>query len=134
MHATQRYLSASVIVITAVLAITACSGGGGSSSPAPVTVVQTTPPPQPAAPPADPAPQPDPQPDPEPVTPAVVPSSATTPRPLNTANGAPLASIDASTGALYYAPYANEGQDNVVNILPDFSHAGYMGGGVALPT
>ena len=134
MHATQRYLSASVIVITAVLAITACSGGGGSSSPAPVAVVQTTPPPQPAAPPADPAPQPDPQPDPEPITPAVVPSSATTPRPLNTANGAPLASIDASTGALYYAPYANEGQDNVVNILPDFSHAGYMGGGVALPT
>ena len=49
------------------------------------------------------------------------------------ASNAPLASIDPETDALFYAPYANQGQSNANNILPDFSHAGYMGGGVALP-
>ena len=34
---------------------------------------------------------------------------------------------------LQYAPYANRGQENLENYLPDFSHCGYMGGGVALP-
>ncbi|HKK87977.1 MAG TPA: hypothetical protein VJ917_03945, partial [Saprospiraceae bacterium] len=36
-------------------------------------------------------------------------------------------------GSLKYAPFAMEGQTNEVNTIPDFSHAGYMGGGVALP-
>jgi hypothetical protein len=36
-------------------------------------------------------------------------------------------------GSLNYAPFAMEGQTNAVNFIPDFSHAGYMGGGVALP-
>ncbi len=35
--------------------------------------------------------------------------------------------------ALSYTPFAMEGQTDAVNIIPDFSHAGYMGGGVALP-
>jgi len=78
-------------------------------------------------------PPPPPPPAPE-TTPPVVTSGATTPRPLNTDANAPLASIDSGTGALTYGPYANQDQDNAVNILPDFSHAGYMGGGVALPT
>ncbi|WP_189663198.1 MULTISPECIES: DNRLRE domain-containing protein [unclassified Polaribacter] len=36
-------------------------------------------------------------------------------------------------GKLTYTPYANEGQTNAVNVIPDFSHAGYKQGGVALP-
>ncbi|MEX0330582.1 MAG: carbohydrate binding domain-containing protein [Puniceicoccaceae bacterium] len=38
-----------------------------------------------------------------------------------------------SSNELEYAPYANRGQSNLENHLPDFSHSGYMGGGVALP-
>lgn len=37
-------------------------------------------------------------------------------------------------GALQYIPFSMKGQSNEVNIIPDFSYAGYMGGGVALPT
>jgi hypothetical protein len=36
-------------------------------------------------------------------------------------------------GRLTYIPFAMTGQTNEVNIIPDFSYAGYMGGGVALP-
>ncbi|MCK5136778.1 MAG: hypothetical protein KAR19_13390 [Bacteroidales bacterium] len=36
-------------------------------------------------------------------------------------------------GKLIYENYANRGEDTTVNILPDFSFAGYMGGGVPLP-
>lgn len=36
-------------------------------------------------------------------------------------------------GSLVYTPFAMTGQDNAVNVIPDFSHAGYQGGGVALP-
>lgn len=36
-------------------------------------------------------------------------------------------------GRLEYGLYANTGESNAVNRLPDFSHAGYMGGGVPLP-
>jgi hypothetical protein len=34
---------------------------------------------------------------------------------------------------LQYTPYANQGQANAVNTVPDFSRAGYMGGGVPIP-
>lgn len=34
---------------------------------------------------------------------------------------------------LIYQSYANEGQTNAVNTVPDFSRAGYRGGGVAIP-
>jgi len=37
-------------------------------------------------------------------------------------------------GKLDYVPFAMKGQSNEVNIIPDFSYAGYMGGGVSLPT
>jgi len=37
-------------------------------------------------------------------------------------------------GALRYVPFAMKGQSNEVNTIPDFSYAGYMGGGVSLPT
>jgi hypothetical protein len=37
-------------------------------------------------------------------------------------------------GQLTYVPFAMMGQSNEVNTIPDFSHAGYMGGGVSLPT
>ncbi|MDA8692506.1 hypothetical protein N9L92_00475 [Saprospiraceae bacterium] len=37
-------------------------------------------------------------------------------------------------GELTYVPFAMKGQSNEVNTIPDFSFAGYMGGGVALPT
>lgn len=36
-------------------------------------------------------------------------------------------------GKLVYTPYANQGQTEAINRVPDFSHSGYMGGGVALP-
>ncbi len=36
-------------------------------------------------------------------------------------------------GRLTYTPYANQGQNEAVNLIPDFSHCGYRGGGVALP-
>lgn len=36
-------------------------------------------------------------------------------------------------GKLSYSNYANQGQALEVNQIPDFSYAGYMGGGVALP-
>lgn len=35
---------------------------------------------------------------------------------------------------LTYIPFAMQGQSNAVNTIPDFSYAGYMGGGVSLPT
>ncbi len=38
-----------------------------------------------------------------------------------------------SDGRLDYTTFAMQGQSNEVNIIPDYSHAGYMGGGVALP-
>lgn len=44
---------------------------------------------------------------------------------------APLVSLQ--NGQLVYNQYANEGQANAVNRVPDFSNAGYKGGGVALP-
>ncbi|MEL6178792.1 MAG: hypothetical protein AAFS10_07555, partial [Myxococcota bacterium] len=47
--------------------------------------------------------------------------------------GSPLAQLDTQCGKLSYGLYANEGQSDAVHILPDFSHAGYMGGGVPLP-
>ena len=37
-------------------------------------------------------------------------------------------------GELIYVPFAMRGQSNEVNTIPDFSYAGYMGGGVSLPT
>lgn len=37
-------------------------------------------------------------------------------------------------GRLTYIPFAMEGQSNEVNTIPDFSHAGYMGGGVLIPS
>ena len=46
--------------------------------------------------------------------------------------GAPLAMPNAC-GTLTYGLYAAEGQTDAVHRLPDFSHAGYRGGGVALP-
>ena len=36
-------------------------------------------------------------------------------------------------GRLVYGTYANEGQTNSVNVIPDFSRCGYMGGGVVIP-
>ena len=36
-------------------------------------------------------------------------------------------------GKLVYTPFAVTGQTNAVNLLPDWAHAGYKGGGVALP-
>ena len=38
-----------------------------------------------------------------------------------------------SDGKLKYNKYANEGETNSVNSIPDFSLAGYKGGGVSLP-
>ncbi len=37
------------------------------------------------------------------------------------------------SGALSYTKYANQGESNNDNVVPDFSNAGYMEGGVSLP-
>ena len=37
-------------------------------------------------------------------------------------------------GTLSYVPFAMHGQSNEVNTIPDFSYAGYLGGGIPLPT
>jgi|GEM_PF-724197 len=47
-------------------------------------------------------------------------------------SGAPLATLN-SNGKLEYRRYSNQGQTSEINILPDFSYAGYQGGGVAIP-
>jgi hypothetical protein len=47
-------------------------------------------------------------------------------------SGAQLVKL--SNNKLAYQPYANKGQNNAVNILPDFSSCGYKKGGVALPS
>ncbi|NCU04258.1 MAG: hypothetical protein GXC73_09755, partial [Chitinophagaceae bacterium] len=44
---------------------------------------------------------------------------------------APLVSLQ--DGKLHYNKYANRGQINAVNQIPDFSNAGYKGGGVKIP-
>lgn len=42
--------------------------------------------------------------------------------------------VELNGDTLVYTPFAVEGQTNAVNIIPDFSYAGYKGGGVAIPT
>ena len=44
-----------------------------------------------------------------------------------------LLSKDPDTGRLIYAKYKNQGQDNAVNTVPDYSSAGYKGGGIPIP-
>lgn len=41
--------------------------------------------------------------------------------------------VQEGPSGLEYEFYANEGQANAVNIVPDWSRAGYMGGGVEIP-
>lgn len=53
--------------------------------------------------------------------------------PINNAEGAPLVELG-SNGLLRYALYSERGSDHARNIVPDFSRAGYQGGGVSLPT
>jgi len=53
--------------------------------------------------------------------------------PINRAKDAPLVSLG-SDGLLRYALYTERGGDQARNIVPDFSRAGYQGGGVSLPT
>lgn len=46
---------------------------------------------------------------------------------------APLVSLDAERAQLRYGLYRDQGASTARNIVPDFSRAGYRGGGVALP-
>ena len=41
--------------------------------------------------------------------------------------------VSLENNVLKYTPYPNEGETNAVNRIPDFSFAGYKGGGVAIP-
>lgn len=52
--------------------------------------------------------------------------------PINGDQDAPLVSLGRN-GVLRYALYAERGADHARNIVPDFSRAGYQGGGVPLP-
>lgn len=53
--------------------------------------------------------------------------------PINNAEDARLVELG-SNGLLRYALYSERGSDHARNIVPDFSRAGYQGGGVSLPT
>jgi len=66
---------------------------------------------------------------------AAAPASETSAfiHPINTAKDAPLVDLG-SDGMLRYALYSERGSDHARNIVPDFSRAGYQGGGVSLPT
>ena len=102
-----------------VLALASCGGGGGggttSPAPAPVSVPAPTPTPTPV------------------ITPPVSEASFKYGRTVDMTAGAPLLRLDTETGNLVYGLYANHKQSNVNHALPDFSYAGYGGGGVALP-
>ena len=43
-----------------------------------------------------------------------------------------MVKVDPKCGKLSYGLYAAQGQSAAVHLLPVFSYAGYMGGGVAL--
>jgi hypothetical protein len=62
---------------------------------------------------------------------AGAPDAALYTRPI-VGTGAPLAALGAG-GRLEYRRYPAQGQTAADHVLPDFSHAGYRGGGVALP-
>lgn len=102
--------SKSIFLGLSAFSMAACGGGMGTSPVAPTPVV-------------------------------VAPSSPNAPstpaydygRAVNSGAGAPLASLDSATGKLHYALYSNHQQNNVDHMLPDFSYAGYRGGGVSLP-
>jgi hypothetical protein len=51
------------------------------------------------------------------------------------ANGCPVSSLvyTGPDGKLVYEPYANCGDTRKLNLIPDWSSCGYMGGGVAIP-
>ncbi|ROU07255.1 hypothetical protein [Lysobacter enzymogenes] len=53
--------------------------------------------------------------------------------PLDRRADAPLAAMDEDGKRLRYGLYRDRGAARARNIVPDFSRAGYMGGGVALP-
>jgi len=53
--------------------------------------------------------------------------------PINIAEDAPLVELNGN-GLLRYALYSERGSDHARNIVPDFSRAGYQGGGVGLTT
>lgn len=52
---------------------------------------------------------------------------------LGTASAAISELVYSGPDGLVYAGYANQGQANAVNTIPDFSGAGYGGGGVPIP-
>ncbi|MEP4053056.1 MAG: hypothetical protein ABJN22_12510 [Litorimonas sp.] len=95
----------------ASIALSAC--GGGSSNTA-------TPPPVTATPPASPPP--------------VSQTDFAYGRTVDKTASAPLLRLDSASGELVYGLYANHQQSNLDHALPDFSYAGYGGGGVALPS
>lgn len=107
-----RPLTSTLICGVALTCLLGCGGSSGST-------------PTPVSPPVT-------------VTPPPPPPPATTTlefeRPINMAQNAPLASIDTITGKLFYGLYANINSVDAVHMLPDFSYAGYDGGGVALPS
>ena len=45
----------------------------------------------------------------------------------------PLAKLDPACGLVSYGTYAAEGELDAIHLIPDYSYAGYMGGGVAIP-
>jgi hypothetical protein len=54
--------------------------------------------------------------------------------PINRQPNAPLVALRGDGGRLHYGLYSERGTKNPRNIVPDFSRAGYRGGGVGLPS
>ena len=97
-------------LIVPLLALASCGGGSESTPTPPQTSTPTSPPPTGTA-----------QPD------------FLYGRTVDKTASAPLLRLDSASGELVYGLYANHQQSNVDHALPDFSYAGYGGGGVALP-
>ena len=106
----------------------ACSGGDPDGARAPGSTDETVP--SDTAPDPDPDAEPDPDTDLDPDTAADTASETECERVHGV--GEPLA-LPNACGTLSYGLYAAQGETTPDNVLPDFSHAGYRGGGVALP-
>ena len=117
--------------------ITACGSGGGSDSETPV--VDDTPvndqPPDDSTNPDVVVEEPVPVDDPIVVEPTIEELCAQreVDGRLTHTDSENLVQWDEDCGQLSYGFYANQGETEKLSLIPDFSYAGFMGGGVALP-
>lgn len=99
-----------VSLIALAVTVASCGGGSDSTPRSPQTTTSTPPPP-----------------------PTTTAPDFSYGRTVDKTAAAPLLRLESASGELVYGLYANHLQSNVDHALPDFSYAGYGGGGVAIP-